>query len=69
VDKVVPPGERRNKPPVYVYGVKNTRKFLDWIRKKSGSKLVAQIKGEILMLVLETADGFRALSAPCGPSM
>jgi hypothetical protein len=32
VDKVVPPEERRNKTPVYVSGVKNTRKFLDWIR-------------------------------------
>jgi hypothetical protein len=41
VDKVVPPGERRNKTPVYVSGVKNKRKFLDWIRAKSESKLVA----------------------------
>jgi hypothetical protein len=60
VDKVVPHGERRNKTPVYVSVVKNTRKFLDWIRGKSESKLVAQMKGEILMLVPETADGFRA---------
>jgi hypothetical protein len=60
VDKVVPHGERLNKTPVYVSGVKSTRKFLDWIRAKSESKLVAQMKGEILMLVPETADGFRA---------
>jgi hypothetical protein len=40
--------------------VKNTLKFLDWIRAKSGSKLVAQMKGEILILVPETADDFRA---------
>jgi hypothetical protein len=58
--KVVPLGERRNKTPVHVSGVKNTRKFLDWIRSKTGSKLVAQMKGDILMLVPETADGFRA---------
>jgi hypothetical protein len=60
VDKVVLPGERRNKTPVYVSGVKIMRKFLEWIRAKSGSKLVAQMKGEILMLLPETADGFRA---------
>jgi hypothetical protein len=44
---------------VYVSGVKNVRRFLKWIRAKSGRKLVAQMKGEILMLVPETADGFR----------
>jgi hypothetical protein len=60
VEKVVPPGERRNKTPVYVSGVKNPRSFLEWIRKKSASKLVAQMKGEYLMLAPETADGFRA---------
>jgi hypothetical protein len=60
VEKVVPPGERRNKTPVYVSGVKNPRSFLEWVRTKSASKLVAQMKGEYLMLVPETADGFRA---------
>jgi hypothetical protein len=60
VNKVFPPGERRNKTPVYISGVKNTHKFLDWIRAKSESKLVAHMKGEILMPVPETADGFRA---------
>jgi hypothetical protein len=60
VDKVLPPGERRNKTPVFVSGVKNTRRFLERIRVKYGSKLVAHMKGEILMLVPETADGFRA---------
>jgi excinuclease UvrABC nuclease subunit len=63
VDKVVPHGERRNKTPVYVSEVKNTRKFLDGIRATSESKLVSQMKGEILMLVPETADGFRATIA------
>jgi hypothetical protein len=60
VDKVAPPGEQRNKTPVYVSGVKNTLKFLEWIRANSESKLVAQMKGEILMLVPETADDYRA---------
>jgi hypothetical protein len=60
VEKVVPPGERRNKPPVYVSGVKKIRSFLEWVRTKSASKIVAQMNEEYLMLVPETADGFRA---------
>jgi hypothetical protein len=60
VDKVFPTIERRSKTPVCVSGVKNTRRFLECIRAKSGSKFVAQMKGEILMLVPETADGCRA---------
>jgi hypothetical protein len=54
VEKVVPPGERRNKTPVYVSGVKKPPNFLEWIRTKSASMLVAQMKGEHLMLVPET---------------
>jgi hypothetical protein len=60
VEGRVPPEERRNKTPVYVSGVSNTRKFLEWIREKTASKLLAQIRGETLMLLPETADGFRA---------
>jgi hypothetical protein len=60
VEKVVPSGERGNKTPVYVSGVKNPRGFLEWVRTKSASKLVAQMKGEYLMLVPETAEGFWA---------
>jgi hypothetical protein len=56
----VPPGERRNKTPVYVSGVRNTRKFLAWIRENTASKLLAQMRGETLKLVPDTADGFRA---------
>jgi hypothetical protein len=40
--------------------VRNTRKFLEWIRENTASKLQAPMKGETLMLVTETADGFRA---------
>jgi hypothetical protein len=40
--------------------VRNPRKFLKWIRAKTASKLQAQMKEEILMLVPETADGFQA---------
>jgi hypothetical protein len=39
LDKVVPLGERHNKTSAYVSGVRNVRKFLDWIRAKYG-KLV-----------------------------
>jgi hypothetical protein len=60
VEKDVPPGERRNKTPVYVSGVKKSRSFIEWLRTKSANKLLAQMKGEYLMLVSKTADGFRA---------
>jgi hypothetical protein len=40
--------------------VSNTRKFLEWISEKTASKLLAQMRGENLMLVPETAEGFRA---------
>jgi hypothetical protein len=40
--------------------VSNTRNFLEWIREKTASKLLAQMRGESLMLVPGTADGFRA---------
>jgi hypothetical protein len=42
-------------------GVRNLRKFLGWIRAKTASKLLAQMTGEILMLVSETAEGLRAI--------
>jgi hypothetical protein len=51
VNKCVPAGERRNKTPVCISGMKDEHRFLDWIRSKSASKLLAQMKGEILMLL------------------
>jgi hypothetical protein len=45
----------------------NKRRSLYWIRAKSASKLVVQIKVEILMLVPQTADGFRAIFVPLRP--
>jgi hypothetical protein len=44
---------------VYASGLKNHRRFLEWVRTKFATKLVAQMKGEYLMLVPEAADGFR----------
>jgi hypothetical protein len=59
-NKVIPHGRAtQQNPGVSVRGEK-TRRFLEWIRAKSGRKLVAQMKGEILMLVPKTADSFRA---------
>jgi hypothetical protein len=57
---VVPAGERQNKTPVYVSGVTDTRGFLAWLRESCPRDLSAKMKGERLMLVLKTADGFRA---------
>jgi hypothetical protein len=56
----VPAGERPNKTPVFFTGVTDTRGFLAWLRTKCPSSLSAQMKGEKLMIVPGTADGFRA---------
>jgi hypothetical protein len=40
--------------------VRNTRKFVERFRAKTARKLLAQMDVEILMLVPEAADGFRA---------
>jgi len=45
---------------VYVSGVIYTHGILDWIRVKSASRIVAKFKGEYLILVTESAKGFRA---------
>jgi hypothetical protein len=46
-----PPADRRNKTPVYVSGVRYTRKFIEWIPEKTASKLLDQMKGESLLVV------------------
>ena len=56
----VPKGKRPNKTPVFVTGVTDTRGFLAWLRTLCPSSLSAQMKGEKLMIVPGTADGFRA---------
>jgi hypothetical protein len=56
----VPPGEWQNKTPVYVSGVTDTRGFLAWLRGSSKSGLSAQLKGARIIIVPQTADGFRA---------
>ena len=54
-------GERQNKNPIYVTEITDTRDFLTWLRASSQSGLSAQMKGEKLMLVPCTAEGFRAI--------
>ena len=60
---VVPVGQRRNKTPIFITGVSDTRGFLAWLRATYQSNLTAQIKAERLLLVPVTADGFRATVA------
>jgi hypothetical protein len=48
------------KTPFFVTGVADTLGFLAWLRTLCLSSLSAQMKGEKLMIVPGTADGFRA---------
>jgi hypothetical protein len=60
----VPPGQRRNRTPVFITGVTDIRGFLVWLRSRCPKSLTAQMKGESLMVLPETADDFRpAVSA------
>jgi hypothetical protein len=47
---VTPAGEWQNKTPVYISGVLDARGCLSWIQASCQSGLLAQIKGERLML-------------------
>jgi hypothetical protein len=54
------PASEGHKTPIYVTVVTDTRGFLIWILASCPSGVSAQIKGEKLMLVPRTAEGFRA---------
>ena len=56
----VPAGQRRNRTPVFTTGVTDTRGFLAWLRSRCPKGLTAQMKGENLIVVPQTADDFRA---------
>ena len=58
--QAVPAGECPNKTPIFVTGVTDTRGFLTWLRALCSSSLSAQMKGESLMIVPGTGDGFRS---------
>ena len=60
----VPAGERLNMTPIFISCFFNTRSFLAWLRAFCPGSLMTEIKGEKLMVVQSTADGFRvAVSA------
>jgi hypothetical protein len=42
----------QKKTPVYVSGVKNTHRCLDWVRPKSTGKLMVQMIGKYLILLV-----------------
>jgi hypothetical protein len=52
--------ERPNKTPVFISDVSDTRSFVAWLRASCPGGLTDQLKGENLMAVPSTADGFRA---------
>jgi len=53
-------GERSNRTPIFISGISDTRSFLAWLRVSCPGGLMAQTKGEKLMVVPSTADGFTA---------
>ena len=53
-------GERPNKTPIFISGVRDTRAFLTWLRGSCHGDLTAQLKAEKLMVMPSTANGFRA---------
>jgi hypothetical protein len=57
----LPAGQRTNKTPIFISGATDTRTFLSWLRASCPGGLTAQLKGEKLMVVPSTADGFRAV--------
>jgi len=56
----LPAREPPNKMPIFISGVRDTRAFLAWLQASCPGDLTAQLKGENLMVVPSTADGFRA---------
>jgi hypothetical protein len=54
-------GQPPNKTPIFISGVGDVRSFLAWLRANCPGALTTQIKGENLMIVPSTADGFRAV--------
>jgi len=57
----LPAGERPNKTPILILGVRDTRAFLAWLRLLALAVYTDQLKAEKLMVVPSTAKGFRAV--------
>ena len=56
----LPAGQRPNKRSIFISLVSDSHNFLAWLRATCPGGLMAQLKGEKLMVVPSTADGFRA---------
>jgi hypothetical protein len=56
----LPAEERPNKTPIFISGV-DTRRFLASLRETCPGGLTAQLKGEKVMVIPATANGFRAV--------
>jgi hypothetical protein len=56
----LPAGQLPNKMPISITGVIDTHAFLAWLRESCPCDLTTQLKGEKLMVVPSTPDGFRA---------
>ena len=53
-------GERPNKTPIFISGLRDTRAFVAWLRASCPGGLTAELKAEELMVVPSTANNFRA---------
>jgi len=62
----LPAGERPNKIPIFISGVRDTRAFLAWLRTSCPGGLTAQLKAEKLMVVPSTANSLRAAVSALG---
>jgi hypothetical protein len=60
VNTCLPADERPNKTPIFISGVEDTRTFLAWLRFSCPTELTAQLKADELIVVLATANTFRA---------
>jgi hypothetical protein len=59
----LPAGEPPNKTPIFITGDSDARTFLTCLGASCPCDLTAQIKGEKLMVVPSTADGFKAAAS------
>jgi len=59
VNACLPAGELANKTPNFISDLSDTRSFLAWLRISCTGDLMAQLKGDNLMVVPSTAEDFR----------
>jgi hypothetical protein len=57
----LPAGKGPKKTPIFISGASDIRGFLAWLRSSCPGGLTAKLKGENLMVVPATANGFRAV--------